>query len=48
MEIKCPKCNSTNVFRRTYQPRVISKINGLRIEPKFYCCIDCGKEFNIK
>ena len=48
MEIKCPICKSTNIFKRTYQPRIISKLNGLRIEAKPYYCINCGQEFNIK
>lgn len=46
--MECPKCRSKNIFKRTYRPRIISKINGLRIEPKFYYCVDCGHEFNIK
>lgn len=48
MEIECPICKSKNIFKREYQPRIISKINGYRIEAKFYYCMDCGQEFNIK
>lgn len=57
MEIKCPKCNSGKVFKRTAVPRTETHrtifVNGVSREvfigePKFYVCYECGNKFDIK
>ena len=57
MEIKCPKCNSENVFKRNAVPRIethrIIIVKGMFreacvSEPKIYVCYECGNKFNIK
>lgn len=47
MEIKCPKCNNTNILK--LKSRLYTKKSfKLDFEPKFYHCLSCGKDFNIK
>ena len=57
MEIKCPKCNSENVFKRNAVPRIethrIIIVKGMFrevcvSEPKIYVCYECVNKFNIK
>lgn len=49
--MKCPRCNSTKIFTRTYNVTFKQVVNskqiyeGIRI-PKYVCAV-CNREFDI-